>query len=343
MGVVCGPPSDSRIGVQPEWLRGIIIQVFVFKVCNETIFRSLLRELYLERTLRKVSFVLAVFITVMFAVSASAETDGFKAYLGYGFSSGETKSKWSENWPNGLYYSAGEDKYTGANHGVSSDLRYQGANPLPLWGRVTFEYGWITGGRHEYNCRDNFDLYSWSGRPKTKGNIWQVEGDIGYRVYSVPVSGGVFDITPYLGLGYREKNVEHWDGSGEKDSLQAPYAAFGGVFSYNTPAWGIGLDTAFIMPFATDFTYAISASQEFSYKSDIGYGVRVQLPVTVALIRPKTGSLGVSVFATPYYEYIDHGRSNQLNLYDPVYGMHSASNRVTDSRYGLKAGIGLSF
>jgi hypothetical protein len=291
---------------------------------------------------KRLPWLFALFILVIFAAPAAAETDGFKVYLGYVFSGAEMKTNWDEDWADKVNQSAGTNKQTGVSHGVGVDLRYQGSGNLPLWGRVTFEYGWITGGNDAYDCYDNFNLYRWAGKPGVRGDAWQVEGDLGYRVFALPFSGGTFDITPYAGFGYRERKIEYRNGSGEEHKLQAPFAAFGALFSYNSPAWGVGLDAAFIMPISSDFTYVLPDAR-YPYRSDIGYGVRVQLPVMVSVVRQKAGRAGVSLFATPFYEYTDYGRSDPLRMHDGAYGAYAAYAGTKEGRYGVRAGIGLSF
>jgi hypothetical protein len=269
--------------------------------------------------------VTLICIAVLLASTAAFAEDGFKAYLGYSLGYQETR---------GSFYSDSaiveRSTTTGLTHGPSVDVRYEG----PIFVRGTFDY--LMGASNKTKMSDDTgDNTKYSA---TLSN-WTTEADLGVRVLNT--SG--FGISPYVGIGYIYNKTKITFPSGPMQSTYtSPYAAIGGLFKYENPQWSAGLDVAALVAFAGSTKLSVATSgmtADGTFKSQYGYGARVQVPLTYTVIEKKSSGVGIMVFATPYFQYLDTFKSTMLSNAD----FTSAQMKFSNTLYGIKTGVGFAF
>ena len=117
--------------------------------------------------------------------------------------------------------------------------------------------------------------------------------------------------------------------------FKTPYAAVGVLARYEQPQWSVGLDAAALITFGGDFGVSLDKTSE-GIKQDVGFGARVQLPVTYNILPKKSGSIGLGIFLTPYFEYWDT-KGSAMSFFI------GGENKFTQYTYGGKAGIIFKF
>jgi len=260
--------------------------------------------------MKKVVAFLLMFM--LFAGSAAYAEDGFSISVGYGGG-----------------YKSGKIDLEGASikgntpeHGPSFEARYeQGA----FFSRMTFDYRFLTGGKTS-NSSFMSDL-------KYDGHAFSIEGNIGYKLKA----DKDVSVIPYVGFGYHE-----WQSNLKESGLpvdlgfyyKTPYAVAGLIARYEQPKWSIGIDAAALITFAGEFgehqdTARIGTTQ------DVGWGARVQAPLTYNLLPKKSGSVGIDLFLTPYFEYWDTKSSSGTFIFE--------NQKFTQYTYGGKAGFTFKF
>jgi hypothetical protein len=255
--------------------------------------------------------VFVVAVAVLLAGTAFAE-DGFKAYVGY--------SVGYEN--NKVYsYESGVLQPTvtvsGLSHGPNVDLRYEGDFLV----RGTFDY--IMGASNKLNpgdgtAKQNYDMYNWTA-----------EGDVGYRIYKA----NNISIYPYIGFGYKEYKFTKSSDHSSWHKFDTPYGVAGAFVKYEQPLWSVGLDVAGLVPFAGKF----KDSSPDNADTNVGWGARVQVPITYTIIPKKTSGIGILVFIAPYFEYLDSLKS------DAFKADTTTKRKMVNYSVGGKAGVGFAF
>jgi hypothetical protein len=256
---------------------------------------------------------LLVFAALFLLTATAFADDGFKAYVGYSVGYQEHKDIYGGSYE----YNA---KNTGTLHGPNVDLRYEGQ----YFGRINFDYFMLSGGKTKYTGYGDLD-YDLS--------MWQVEGDFGYRVYN---QGGL-KIWPYAGFGYMRHKITDSNYSLEWISDSTPYAAVGALMEYESGAWSVGLDAAALISFGGESKYS-DAGGEYKMDTSVGWGARVQIPVSYAIKQKKAGGVGIMVFATPFFQYLDSGVSDKTTIISEQWDV-----KYKNYLYGVKAGIGFAF
>jgi hypothetical protein len=147
-------------------------------------------------------------------------------------------------------------------------------------------------------------------------------------------------------MGYFERNATDKNDTAFWDKYYTPYAAAGAVISYTEPKWSVGLDAAFLLPFSgkTKYSDPTTPLVRYSFSNEIGVGARIQLPVTYTIIPKKGHAIGLMLFATPLYTYVDPGKSRNFDQ-ATSYAI-SYTNKITKdtfSTYAIKAGLGFAF
>jgi hypothetical protein len=240
--------------------------------------------------------------------SAAFAEDGFKAYLGYygGYENGKTSNYNSDAF-------AGSSTVTRFIHGPSGDIRYEGQ----LFVRGTFDYLMGASDKVKYDTGANNN---------TKFYKWEAEGDIGYRIYNSNNIG----ITPYIGGGYMEQKFTDKISTDSWSKFYAPFGVAGGIIKYEQLQWSVALDAAALAPFVGKFkTLNMSVDQR------VGIGGRAQLPITYTLMQKKANGVGIVLFVTPVYEYLDTFKSKADSLTNKA--------KLRNYTAGGKAGIGFVF
>jgi hypothetical protein len=252
--------------------------------------------------------VVAVVCALLLAGTAFAE-DGFKAYVGY--SVGYQNNKTSEYLMGSFTDSV---TTSGLTHGPNVDLRYEG----DFFVRGTFDY--LMGA-------SNKAKFSFSSDKISKDvDIWSAEGNVGYRVYK----GNGVSLYPYIGFGYMEIKEKEKD-TGFWFKTSTPYGVAGGLLKYDQAQWSAGIDVAVLVPFEGTWKNSVGNKIDLS----VGLGGRVQLPVTYTIMQQKAGGVGIMLFGTPYFQYLDTFKSEKW--------MDVWKIRNENYQAGIKAGIGFSF
>jgi hypothetical protein len=255
-------------------------------------------------------------IFVLLISGAAYAEDEFKIFLGYSVGGSVIQDT--------VYYQYFDvqlkDKYESLTHGPYAAVQYEGHK---IFVRGTFDYNW-----HE-----NTEYYPMSSGVGLKNTMkiytYKFEGDIGYRI----IQNDEFSVTPYIGAGYLYEKKTFINSNG---FLKAdwPYGVVGGIVSYSKPQWSIGLDVAALMPFAVRTEGGGTAGEKF--ETTVGIGGRVQVPVTYNIIQKQNKPFGLMLFATPFYEYSDTGKSDAINS-----GFWKL--KTTREHFGVKAGVGFVF
>ena len=291
----------------------------------------------------KKTFLIVLAVAVFFMAASAFAEDGFKAYLGYQGGWQESRNTQygvvtpdASTPPEEITHQirnrrsllsppggagSGDVRATsnGFVHGPSADVRYEGA----VFVRGTFDYLMGVDTKNKYtNDPTKYD---------TDLTTWMAEGDIGYRVYN----NGGYSVTPYVGFGYFEnKLVDKYDHSSWlKDTSM--FAALGAIVKYEVSQWSVGLDATGLMPFAGN----IKDSDGNKWDNRVGYGARAQIPVTYTIFQKKEMGVGVMLFATPIFQYMDTLKGKSLTNAN----ITNEKTRFSNIYYGLKAGVGLAF
>jgi hypothetical protein len=106
---------------------------------------------------------------------------------------------------------------------------------------------------------------------------------------------------------------------------------------YETGAWSVGLDAAALIPFGGEAKFA-SSGDEHKMDTSVGWGAKVQIPVTYEIKKKTAGSVGIMVFATPFFQYLDSGVSDKTTIEGEQWDV-----KYKNYLYGVKAGIGFAF
>jgi hypothetical protein len=263
-----------------------------------------------------------VMMLVLIVVATAATWAEASVKIFFGYSIGQTENKLNEE---GAY--AWEWTHTGIKHGPSLDVRYEG-DSTPIFLRATLDYNILPDVKEEDINPD--PLYY-------DGHDWSTELNIGYRVFK----RGNFAITPYGGIGYLDWKLTCKTNSQLTEKYHTPYASAGAIFGYVEPRWSIALDVAVLLPFAGKYSYATTVHSN-SFDEPVGMGARIQLPITFSIIPKKDRAFGLMVFATPFYKYIDAGKSDNFNEAGGS-GLIDKMERNTFSTFGIKAGVGVEF
>ncbi len=261
--------------------------------------------------------IMVIALTFIFSAGAVAfAQDGFKVFVGY--DGGRQFMKTSVYLANGTGIS--NTKNVGGVHGPSVEVQYSKSS---VFLRAMSSYHYVV---------DSTSKYSGGGDDKMKGYTWDVEGDLGYKVYDKQN----VSLTPYLGYGYYSARLINKE-SKAWGRYSTPYAAFGNIVAYTAERWSVGLDTAFLMPFGGKFKEPFAT---FTYASHTkyGYGARVQLPMTYTILSKKDNGAGVMLFVTPSYEYLNSRKSEA----EPVLGV-PFKTKEAESNFVVKVGIGFKF
>lgn len=259
-------------------------------------------------------------VLILVASTAAWAEASVKIFLGY--SIGQTENKLNEE---GVY--AMEWAHTGIEHGPSLDVLYEGAS-TPIFLRATLDYNILPDIKEE-DINPNPLYYD--------GHDWGTELNIGYRLYKQ----GSFAITPYGGIGYLDWKLTCKTNSQLTEKYRTPYAALGAIIGYTQPRWSIALDVAFLLPFAGKYSYTTNVNNN-SFDEPVGMGAKIQLPMSYSIIPQKDRSFGLMVFATPFYKYIDAGKSDNFNEAGAS-GLIDKMERNTFSTFGIRAGVGFEF
>jgi len=268
---------------------------------------------------KKCGLVMVLVLIVVATAVAWAEAS-VKIFLGY--SMGQTENKLNEV---GAY--AWEWRHTGIEHGPSLDVRYEG-DSAPVFLRATLDYNILPDIKEE--DADPDPLYY-------DGHDWSTELNIGYRLFK----RDSFAITPYGGIGYLDWKLTGKTNSQLTENYRTPYAAAGAIIGYTQPRWSIALDVAFLLPFAGKYSYVTTVHNN-SFDNPVGIGARIQLPMTYSIIPKEGRAFGLMVFATPFYKYVDAGKSDNFNEAGGS-GLIDKMERNTFSSFGIKAGVGFEF
>ncbi len=261
-----------------------------------------------------------VVVLILLAATAAWAGAGVKIFLGY--SVGQTENKLNEE---GIY--AWEWEHTGIAHGPSLDVRYEGES-TPVFLRATLDYNILPDIKEEDSNPD--PLYY-------DGHDWSTELNAGYTVFK----RGSFAITPYGGIGYLDWKLTCKTNSQLTETYRTPYAAFGSIFGYTQPRWSVALDIAFLLPFAGKYSYA-TTGHDASFDNRVGAGARIQIPITFSIIPKKDRAFGLMIFATPFYKYVDAGKSDNFDEAGGS-GLVDKMERNTFATFGIKGGVGLEF
>lgn len=269
----------------------------------------------------KKQYVAAMVFMLILQVSTAVRAEaGVKIFLGY--SLGQVENKLNEEGAFALKWD-----HTGLAHGPALDVRYEG-DATPIFLRATFDYNFLPDIKEE-------DIFP--GTLYYKGHDWSTEFNLGYRVYQQ----GSFTVTPYGGIGYLDWKISSKTNSQLTEKYRTPYAAVGGIVGYTQPKWSISLDVAFLLPFAGKYSYTTNVG-DYSFDEPAGAGARIQLPITYSLMPKKDKVFGLMLFATPFYKYIDAGKSDNFNEAGGS-GLIDKMEKNTFSTFGIKAGVGFEF
>jgi hypothetical protein len=269
---------------------------------------------------------LVAFMTIFILIISGAAfaEDGFRISLGYSVGN----SAVTDN----IYYlrvnEINKDKYDGLIHGPHVSVQYERHR---LFLRGTFDYNWYESSNY-YPFFDSLSGYS----TKAKVRTYKFEGNIGYKIFHQ----NEISLTPYLGLGYLNEKLELEYFNGVTKSSW-PYGVAGAIISYATPQWAIGLDIAALMPFCV--RTEIAPIQGTLFETSIGIGARVQIPLTYNIIMKKDNAFGLMLFASPFYEYSETGKSSAIDLQSPRAGYSSVKLGTSREQYGVRTGITFLF
>lgn len=269
-----------------------------------------------------------IFILMLVVAPSVFAEDGFKAYLGYSLGSQDTGNS---------FYADGtldtKAKSTGLLHGPSVDVRYEGN----FFARATFDY---TMGSGQKTTITLTGFPSIDTKYSTTMSAWAGELNLGWRLLNT----NGFGITPYTGFGYMyNKTKATLPGGTVTATATSPYAALGVLFKYENPEWSAGLDVTGLMPVGGNVKLdveGLGVGLSDKFKTLIGYGAKVQIPLTYTIAQKKTtGGVGISVFLTPYFQYIDTLKSDKLSNIEAL----SLQAKYSTTTYGAKAGVGFAF
>jgi hypothetical protein len=257
----------------------------------------------------------AIVLCIFLAGSSAFAEDGFSISLGYG-----------GGYKNGdIDLEDGALKLKGSTpvHGPSFEAKYeQGA----FFGRLMFDYHFLADGKTKNSNLFPFEV-------KYDGHAYSVEANMGYKF----AASKEVSVVPYVGFGYHEWQANIKNLGAPFDAgfyFKTPYAAVGMLARYEQPQWSVGIDAAGLITFGGEF----GEFQDKTYigvRQDVGWGARVQIPVTYNILSKKSGSIGIAAFLTPYFEYWDtEGK-----------GMSLLGSKIefTQYTYGGKAGLIFKF
>jgi hypothetical protein len=270
-------------------------------------------------------------ILVLLISGAAFAEDGFKVFLGYSVGGLNVKdTTYLEAFNFNYSYS---NKYNSLTHGPNVTIQYEGSK---VFLRGTFDYNWSESAK--YRMITDGDAFVSGTNESGSSYIYKVEGNIGYRIFQQ----NEFNVTPYIGAGYLYENVSINNFGGAKKT-DWPYGVAGGILCYSAPQWSIGLDLAALLPFSVRTKGVLFST---TFESNIGWGIRTQIPVTYTIIPKKENAFGLMLFATPFYEYSDSGKSKAIYTRtspDDPPGLPGWKLKTTREHYGVKAGIGFVF
>jgi hypothetical protein len=276
-----------------------------------------------EAVLMKKIAVMVLAVMLVACGTALAE-DGFKAFVGYSIGGQSNQIK--------NYEMGGDAKadVKGLQHGPSVELRYEGT----FFARVMYNHYFSSGAKITNPDGEKQDINS--------GNNWDVEGNVGFRLYH----GGGFGVTPYVGFGYRSLTYKFQEPSEPEAKFEynTPYAVAGMFLKYDAPRWSAGVDVAGLLPFSGQYKARQSGSGTAEISANVGWGVRVQVPITYTIVPRKSGGVGILAFVTPFYEHIDTMKSElTYGDFDGDGAFSYTKIKYELNDYGVKVGVGFSF
>jgi hypothetical protein len=229
--------------------------------------------------MKKIAAVVVVFMLLL--GSAAFAEDGFSIFLGYegGYKNGKIDAG-SGNFIKG----------DTAIHGPNFEARYESG---VFFGRLLFDYAFLADG--------DAKLPSGTSIGKYDGHAYSIEANMGYKV----MASKDISVVPYAGFGYHEWKAFPKISGAPSDTnvyFKTPYAAVGVLARYEQPQWSVGLDLTGMLTFEGELG-ASTMSGSVAINQDIGWGARAQVPVTYNILQKKSGSIGLGVFLTPYFEY----------------------------------------
>jgi hypothetical protein len=255
-----------------------------------------------------------IFVIALLAGGTAFAEDGVKAYIGYGIG-GQYNTITGYDSANGT--TLGKDHISGLIHGPSLDVRYEGI----IFARVMSDY---------YFFADN-DIKSGGNKTHiSNGYQWSVEGDLGYRIYNK----NNLSLNPYLGFGYSDWRVRIAADNRPKLEFNTPYGVAGFFVKYEVPQWSVGFDAAGLVPFSGKYKTGDDTGSTGSATTNVGWGARAQVPITFTILPKKNYPVGIMIFATPFYQYLDSMKSRNWDGEKIKYDTHN---------YGIKVGLGFAF
>ncbi len=227
------------------------------------------------------------------------------------------------------------DKDSGWENGIAAEARFEAER---ISSRALFEFSGSDNALYEgADAITNTPITL-----RTRERFYRYEADLGYKLLNFRAA----TLTPYIGIGYWEWRRGRNALPDYLEKYTWYYLPIGLNYVYRNAQWTIGADATVYFPFSMKMETDIAGTADnaaFDLKSRPGF--RAEFPATYDIYRPKAPNRAtIFFFATPYYQYWEIGRSDNVTLTsngvpaDIVYEPKSKTGIL-----GFKAGLGINF